>query len=380
MLRGSACSVLTLLFIVVSACAPETTVVPSPVPTRTATPVPSATGIPVPSPTGETPVAGRCELVANGETTVYQRPSTDAGVFGTMAPGDRIAAGAATDDGWIGFDPGIAQAANVGVFRLRWVQRGDGISLEGACSDLPVVAGPPAGVCFTMAMEDIPVYSEPATSSATIATMHSGDYAKVAGTTGDWFEIDLSVGSLGLSETGWMSSQSVNFNGPCESLPPVPTPTGPPATYTDPFVYCAAVGTLDAPDERYAGPAAPDAVIEGLREKTDIAEGAPAHWVAVGTVWRCMDGDVWACFVGANLPCSERADTSTAPRPEMEEFCSANPNADAIPAVVTGRATVYEWRCVDGTPQVVRQVFTPDAQGFLSDFWYELESGSDDPD
>jgi len=144
--------------------------------------------------------------------------------------------------------------------------------------------------------------------------------------------------------------------------------------FSDPFKYCAAVGTIDEPDERYAGPAAPEAVIEGLREKAGIAGDAPNDLVAAGTVWRCMDRQVWACFVGANLPCTEKADTSSTPRPEVEEFCSANPNADVIPAAVTGRATVYEWRCVDGIPQAAKQVLTPDAQGFLSEFWYELSS------
>jgi hypothetical protein len=37
-----------------------------------------------------------------------------------------------------------------------------------------------------------------------------------------------------------------------------------------------------------------------------------------------------------------------------------------------GRATVYEWACQDGKPEVVRQVFSVDAQGYLADFWYEL--------
>ena len=153
----------------------------------------------------------------------------------------------------------------------------------------------------------------------------------------------------------------------------VTAPTGQ-SQFSDPFEYCAAVGTVDGPDERYVGPAAPEAVIEDLREKAEIGEDAPADWVAAGTVWRCMDGKVWACFVGANLPCSEKADTSSTPRPEMVDFCTANPNADAIPAAVTGRATIYEWRCADGTPEVVRQLLEPDAQGFPSEFWYELSS------
>src|SRR5215213_4012987 len=36
-------------------------------------------------------------------------------------------------------------------------------------------------------------------------------------------------------------------------------------TYSDPFAYCAAVGTLDEPDARYTGEAVPDVIAEGIR-------------------------------------------------------------------------------------------------------------------
>jgi hypothetical protein len=57
----------------------------------------------------------------------------------------------------------------------------------------------------------------------------------------------------------------------------------------------------------------------------------------------------------------------------MEAFCQTNPSAEVIPAAVTGRATVYEWKCSEGQAVVVKQVFSSDAQGFLSDFWFELK-------
>jgi hypothetical protein len=85
-----------------------------------------------------------------------------------------------------------------------------------------------------------------------------------------------------------------------------------------------------------------------------------------------MDGQVWVCHFGANLPCQEKADTSQVPTAEMQEFCSANPATEVIPAAVTGRATVYEWKCTDGQPAIVKQVFQSDPQGYLADFWYEL--------
>jgi len=145
--------------------------------------------------------------------------------------------------------------------------------------------------------------------------------------------------------------------------------------FSDPFAYCAAVGTVDAPDERYVGPAVPDAIVKALREELGIAEEAPKEWIVKGTVWRCMDGKVWACFIGANIPCTAKANTSQTPTSEMVDFCKEHPTADVIPASVTGRETIYEWRCQDGAPKIVKQVFKPDARGFISDFWYEISPG-----
>jgi hypothetical protein len=142
--------------------------------------------------------------------------------------------------------------------------------------------------------------------------------------------------------------------------------------FSDPFAYCAAVGTLDEPDARYTGPDVPEAIVQGLREALDTPDDAPMDWFVAGTVWRCMDGQVWACFVGANLPCTAKADISRTPTSGMVDFCQENPASDFIPAAATGRETVYEWRCADGEPEIVKELVEPDAQGFLSNIWYEI--------
>lgn len=146
-----------------------------------------------------------------------------------------------------------------------------------------------------------------------------------------------------------------------------------PETYTDPFAYCAAVGTMDAPDAAYTGPKVPESVAEGLRRAFNTPD-TPLEVYENGTFWRCMDGEVYGCFVGANLPCEARANTDKTPTQAEIDFCQQNPDSDFIPAVATGRETVYEWRCRDGAPEIVQQVFHPDAQGFLSEFWYKIES------
>jgi len=69
-----------------------------------------------------------------------------------LPAGDRERVAAMMADGWIGFAPGVAQAANVGLFSLHWVQKGDTIKLEGACSNLPVVANLPPTACLQSAV------------------------------------------------------------------------------------------------------------------------------------------------------------------------------------------------------------------------------------
>jgi putative hemolysin len=144
-----------------------------------------------------------------------------------------------------------------------------------------------------------------------------------------------------------------------------------PSSYDDPFAYCAAVGTIDTPGPEYTGPQVPEAVAEGLQAAFD-APDLPTDVLESGSFWRCMDGSVYACFVGANLPCEAKANTDRTPTQAEIDYCQEDPDSDFIPAAVTGRETVYEWRCVDGAPEIVQQLIQPDAQGFLSDYWYEI--------
>ena len=159
---------------------------------------------------------------------------------------------------------------------------------------------------------------------------------------------------------------------PVPTTPAASAASAPQATFTDPFAYCTALGTIDAPDSRYNGPKVPEAVARGLKKAFGAPVDAPLELFLNNTVWRCMDGMVYACTVGANLPCQERADTSRRPTQGMTDFCRNNPRAEVIPAVAAGRATVYEWRCAGSEPEVVRQFAQPDARGFLSNIWYPI--------
>ncbi len=147
---------------------------------------------------------------------------------------------------------------------------------------------------------------------------------------------------------------------------------GSPPGFADPFAYCNAAGTIDQPDARYTGANPPEAVVQGLRKATGVSADMPQDLFAKATFWRCMDKQVYACFVGANLPCESKANTSKEPTAEMNNFCKANPTADFIPAAVTGHDTVYKWQCKDGKAVAGEQFFQVDSRGYIQDIWYKI--------
>lgn len=142
--------------------------------------------------------------------------------------------------------------------------------------------------------------------------------------------------------------------------------------YDDPFSYCGCAQTVDIPGEGYKGEKIPDAMIDPVRKKVGLAADVPADYIRETTSWRCMDGKVFVCVTGANLPCLEKADDSKTPSGAMNEYCMENPGADYIPAVVAGRSTIFDWRCSGMKPVIDKQVRTTDRQGYFSDIWFEL--------
>ncbi|MCX8023476.1 MAG: DUF333 domain-containing protein [Syntrophorhabdaceae bacterium] len=142
-------------------------------------------------------------------------------------------------------------------------------------------------------------------------------------------------------------------------------------TTDDPFEYCSFIGTIDVPDKRYKGVKMPDSIISSMIHKGLISPDTPIQFIE-NSVWRCMNKKVFVCMYGANIPCMEKGDVTKKPGKEMLDFCRENPSADTIPAYVSGRKTVYEWRCIEGRPDPAKQVHTVDERGYIKTFWHEL--------
>lgn len=146
-----------------------------------------------------------------------------------------------------------------------------------------------------------------------------------------------------------------------------------PRTWHDPFAYCAAVVNVDAPDKRYTGPALPPIIPRELQTAFGVAPTEPREPFERGTSWRCMDGAVYACNVGANLPCDAKPAADPEPTSAMRDYCSANRDAQFIPMYVTGHDTLYDWSCADGSPRRGMQTTALDTRGFVASIWHRIE-------
>ena len=199
--------ILTLIVFLVSACTPK------PTPTPTLTPIPPPTLTPTP-----TPVPGPCEITPVNPLTVYVLPSAAADVFGTLAS-ETVTATAKTADGFYGFDPGVAQAGNSGLYRLRWVLKTHDLTTTPGCASIPTVVGPIAGLCYAMIMTDTPVYSSADAASSVLVTLHNGAFVMVTGHDTGWFTTDLNVGTAGMDSIGHIQDSVIGgLKGACEGL------------------------------------------------------------------------------------------------------------------------------------------------------------------
>jgi len=144
-----------------------------------------------------------------------------------------------------------------------------------------------------------------------------------------------------------------------------------PAAANDPVAYCKAVGTIDAPDTKYKGPAVPDWMVAKAYPPEAIkAQKSAGMNPAKTIVWRCASGAVLMCVQGNSPECG-KASTSKTPTKAMQEFCAATPNAEVIPLSVIGHENpmIYDWSCHGREPTAKGQIFKVDAQGFPAELW-----------
>jgi hypothetical protein len=86
--------------------------------------------------------------------------------------------------------------------------------------------------------------------------------------------------------------------------------------------------------------------------------------------YRCMDGKVMVCFIGANLPCSRII--TARDNPGADAFCKKASNGNSVPAYATGHDSAYSFTCRDGRAVVDRETWRLDKRGFAAKIWTAL--------
>jgi hypothetical protein len=111
--------------------------------------------------------------------------------------------------------------------------------------------------------------------------------------------------------------------------------------------------------------------VKAFKKLFPDAKGTPAESeLQTQANYRCMDGKVLACFVGANLPCAKM--NAARDNPGANEFCKTNPNEDVVPAFATGHEAVYSYKCASGKAVVTGETWALDKRGFAQKLWAEV--------
>jgi hypothetical protein len=93
----------------------------------------------------------------------------------------------------------------------------------------------------------------------------------------------------------------------------------------------------------------------------------PAAQIRRSTYFRCMDGRVFLCNLGANLPCGKA--NQSRHLAGAEAWCAKHPDADFIPMYATGHDTIYNWRCRAGKAATEGPPLEVDSRGFIARYW-----------
>lgn len=104
----------------------------------------------------------------------------------------------------------------------------------------------------------------------------------------------------------------------------------------------------------------------------DVAKafGIDLAMARASSFYRCVEGRLLVCTVGANLPCGKA--NSSRQIAEASEFCRKNPDSIGIPMAITGHNTIYSWRCIGSAAKAEGPAATLDEQGYFVGTWKKL--------
>ncbi len=172
-------------------------------------------------------------------------------------------------------------------------------------------------------------------------------------------------------ETPAFTEEPIRFLGTQEWITSGTTREIPPGTtFTSPWDYCGAIGTIDKPGPEYTGEASHPEIHKQVQMA--LARSA-ADGAGDNIIWRCADGSVYGCNATLSQDCLTQMDLSHTPaEAAISECAKAEMNLQTLPSAVVGRETPYEWICQEGKPIISGQGISVDEQGYNSMIWFNV--------
>ena len=133
------------------------------------------------------------------------------------------------------------------------------------------------------------------------------------------------------------------------------------------FQHCASGRNDD--DVRNYEPALREPTIKAFKEMFPNTRADPSEFETQAR-YRCMDGRVMICFIGANLPCVKI--NTAKDNPGADAFCKNASNEVPVPAYATGHDAAYSFKCRDGRAVVDLETWKLDKRGFAEKIWTAL--------
>jgi hypothetical protein len=133
--------------------------------------------------------------------------------------------------------------------------------------------------------------------------------------------------------------------------------------------HCASVRNDD--EVRGYEPSLREPTIKAFKTLFPNAQGEPdASDFKTQAQYRCMDGKVMVCFVGANLPCAKI--NVAKDNPGADAFCKDATNETSVPAFAAGHDSAYSYKCRNGKAVVDQETWKLDKRGFAEKIWTAL--------
>jgi hypothetical protein len=114
--------------------------------------------------------------------------------------------------------------------------------------------------------------------------------------------------------------------------------------------------------------------VRAFKTRYPDAKGVPAdEELEIQANFRCMNGKVLVCFIGANLPCVKM--NTARDNAGADEFCRSHSSGEeSVPAAATGHDAVYSYRCRNGRAEVDGELWQLDERGFAKKLWTEISN------